>query len=288
MKILVTERQLKLLNEETNGLDEFMTELVSHHNKVGEFYDIVVDFIKDSGCQNIELKPIHIGALGLALHNKVVINPVVLDMQLNRCLYVIFHEIAHQYQYKKYGKKKMYELYTGELSLEKAVTFLKHTENVADQFSIRKCRELQKLGLLDKKSLITRGNYENMGDMQLASTLVKFRNLLRNNKVTDSERVSEVMYNSIINGINGEPEKSLTEENEDIIKCKQCDWKWKKSDGGKNPYVCHQCGHNNSPNSKFGQPEWVRCKNCKKRFTQTIMKNGKKSLPICPTCGTHH
>lgn len=33
--------------------------------------------------------------------------------------------------------------------------------------------------------------------------------------------------------------------------------------------------------------EWIKCKNCRKKFTQTIHK-GKKSLPICPTCGTHN
>lgn len=33
--------------------------------------------------------------------------------------------------------------------------------------------------------------------------------------------------------------------------------------------------------------KWIKCKNCKKRFTQTIHK-GKKSLPICPHCGTHN
>ena len=30
---------------------------------------------------------------------------------------------------------------------------------------------------------------------------------------------------------------------------------------------------------------WVKCKNCKKLFTQTIYK-GKKSMPLCPYCGT--
>jgi len=36
------------------------------------------------------------------------------------------------------------------------------------------------------------------------------------------------------------------------------------------------------PTAKF-----IKCKNCKKKFTQTIHK-GKKSLPICPNCGTHN
>jgi DNA-directed RNA polymerase subunit RPC12/RpoP len=33
--------------------------------------------------------------------------------------------------------------------------------------------------------------------------------------------------------------------------------------------------------------KFIKCVNCKKKFTQTIHK-GKKSLPICPYCGTHN
>lgn len=33
--------------------------------------------------------------------------------------------------------------------------------------------------------------------------------------------------------------------------------------------------------------KFLTCKNCRKKFTQTTHKN-KKSLPICPTCGTHN
>jgi len=29
------------------------------------------------------------------------------------------------------------------------------------------------------------------------------------------------------------------------IKCRECGWKWKKDDGGLDPYICHKCGYNN-------------------------------------------
>lgn len=29
------------------------------------------------------------------------------------------------------------------------------------------------------------------------------------------------------------------------IVCEKCGWKWKLSEGGKDPYMCHKCGHNN-------------------------------------------
>lgn len=29
------------------------------------------------------------------------------------------------------------------------------------------------------------------------------------------------------------------------IVCKNCGWKWKLSEGGKDPYTCHKCGYKN-------------------------------------------
>jgi DNA-directed RNA polymerase subunit RPC12/RpoP len=30
------------------------------------------------------------------------------------------------------------------------------------------------------------------------------------------------------------------------VKCKKCGWSWELSDGGKDPYLCHKCGNDNS------------------------------------------
>lgn len=41
----------------------------------------------------------------------------------------------------------------------------------------------------------------------------------------------------------------LNESPNDSIKCDHCGWKWKKSEGEKDMYVCHKCGHDCKPNS---------------------------------------
>jgi tRNA(Ile2) C34 agmatinyltransferase TiaS len=33
-------------------------------------------------------------------------------------------------------------------------------------------------------------------------------------------------------------------DSEKVI-CDQCDWSWKLSEGGDDPYICHKCGHDN-------------------------------------------
>lgn len=85
-------------------------------------------------------------------------------------------------------------------------------------------------------------------------------------------------------------ESQLKKINESVkngkVKCK-CGWEWQLIDGGKDPYVCHKCGKDNEPPKKDETAKWIKCVNCRKLFTQTIHKK-KKSLPICPWCGTHH
>jgi tRNA(Ile2) C34 agmatinyltransferase TiaS len=43
--------------------------------------------------------------------------------------------------------------------------------------------------------------------------------------------------------------KRITElvTNKEVI-CDKCGWSWELSDGGKDPYMCHKCGHDNSEN----------------------------------------
>jgi len=43
----------------------------------------------------------------------------------------------------------------------------------------------------------------------------------------------------------------------------------------------------NKRNEKDKDAKFITCRNCRHKFTQTTHKK-KKSLPICPTCGTHN
>ena len=47
------------------------------------------------------------------------------------------------------------------------------------------------------------------------------------------------------------------------IYCGNCDWSWKLSDGGDDPYICHKCGHNNEPKNngmkvKITESQYIR------------------------------
>jgi hypothetical protein len=57
--------------------------------------------------------------------------------------------------------------------------------------------------------------------------------------------------------------KGLMKENKKIIKCEKCNWKWDLEDGGKEPFLCHKCGYDNSLINEslrdwFKKEDWVR------------------------------
>jgi hypothetical protein len=208
MNIVLTESQyFKLLNEETGGLDSFIDQIVNKYPEIEEYRDILKNNIESSGCRNISFEPMSMGA-GLSLHNRVVISSKLLGkfsftsgrygFNVSGLMFVIFHEIAHQHQYNKYGKELIYDMYTGELETEGAIKFLRYIENVADQFSLRKCRELQKLGVIpaDQK-VVGAGGYDHYTDKMFENYLNMLKDKIQKSGLTDPEDISELIYNMI-------------------------------------------------------------------------------------------
>jgi hypothetical protein len=60
--------------------------------------------------------------------------------------------------------------------------------------------------------------------------------------------------------------KGLMEGDEETVECENCGWEWNLKDGGKEPFVCHKCGHDNvekydmneSLRDWFQKEDWVR------------------------------
>jgi hypothetical protein len=186
----------RILREETTNLDPFIDKLRSTYNMSDEVTDFLVDFIEKSGCQKIEFADFKYQALGASLHNGVLINKSILNTSLEMALFVIFHEIAHQYQYKKYGEKTMYDFYNEEISVMDAAKFMKYSENVADDFGSRKIRELQKMGLI-KPHFKSPQMYKDVQLIQLVGFINQIRTQLRANNITTPDRISEFYYNLI-------------------------------------------------------------------------------------------
>lgn len=195
MKILITEDQLNLLTTpKVDGLDSVIEKMISAYPEIEEYKDPIIDFINKSGCKKIEFGHMNYGA-GLSLHNSVLLNDELLKHPIEMLMFVIFHEIAHQYQFKKYGVEKMYEVYAGKLSIEDGITFIYETEITADEFAFRKCKEFLKMGLL--KKLPSEGIYKKMPKENLRDLYIGVQNILSKRKGDSPEEISQVLYNFI-------------------------------------------------------------------------------------------
>lgn len=203
MKILITEQQLKLIIEETNGLDSLLSDIVYAYPETKDYLNDIKNFIINSGCKNISVERLKMPVKGMALHDRVVLNTSVFNDRLSLVdfLFVLFHEIAHQYQYKKYGMDKMYEVYIGELSDEDAAKWMSDTEIIADEFATRKIREFVKLGLIKPNTKIPKGFYKMMKPQMFIKLILKVKEKIEQSGITDKVSVSELFYNMVKNNL---------------------------------------------------------------------------------------
>lgn len=85
------------------------------------------------------------------------------------------------------------------------------------------------------------------------SSKAKTQRLNKMKEASDPEAGTALPY-----GSGFAPVKELVTDTEVI--CDNCGWEWPIADGGKDLYICHKCGHDNTPNSNdpFGLNELAR------------------------------
>jgi hypothetical protein len=202
MKILLTEEQISLI-EATGGLDSFVnriTEKFFNDDLEGdykEFQQLLDTSIEKSGCQKIDFGEFKINAGGVALRDNVVINDKLLNESMGTLLYVIFHEIAHQYQLRKYGEDIIYNIYLGNIDLTEGVPFIRKWETVADEYGIRKVREFISRGFV-KNGDIPRAAYKDIQDWQIKYIMIQMINEVSKFPDKSKESVALNLYNFIV------------------------------------------------------------------------------------------
>jgi hypothetical protein len=196
MKIIINESQYKLLLEATEGLNEFLETLKNNFDLGDELIDEVKSIFEKADCKKVSFESL-MGPMGLALHNKLVISNKVLRDRPIQALFIIFHELAHQYQFKKYGGEKMMGLYLNEIPLDEAAEAMAKYEAVADEFGIRKVRELQQKGLLNKNQTPIKGYGNNPSPKQFKSMLEMFRTQLTRSGIDNIDKAAEYIYNMV-------------------------------------------------------------------------------------------
>jgi len=196
------------------GVDEFLNKTIERFPEMGRCKDFIERFIESSEAKRIEIVNFSFGydyALGLSLHNVVLFNTKAFDLNLPIFLYTLFHEFAHQYQFKKYGGEKMYELYGEEMNIKEAANTMRNIELVADEFAMRKIRELIKLGYLNKENEIKNSPYKNVTMKQFEGLVNGLRKKIRNKGVNTTDEISDTIYSMVrANGIKNTFDKIRT------------------------------------------------------------------------------
>jgi hypothetical protein len=187
----------RIINEQTEGESEVIRVLDDKYGLSDELKQEISNALKSSECKNVFFQKLKIPADGLAQSNRLVLNPNILNYSLGKALFVLFHEMAHQYQFKKYGKEKMGEMYTEEISLSDAAKFLQKTENVADEFAVRKLKSLERKGLIKLNDYDIKKGYEHMSIPQIEHMVNYFRNVAKQSKSNNIDEISEYLYNMV-------------------------------------------------------------------------------------------
>jgi hypothetical protein len=187
----------KILKEETQGIEQFLIQVMETYPETEDFIDNIESFIKNSNCKKIEVAMFKYPALGLAVHNGVLFNEVIFKQQLPDFLFIIFHEIAHQYQYKKYGDEKMYEFYLDETDVKEAAIAMKKIEIIADEFANRKVREFVKLGFINVPNRKTLSMYKDIPLNHFERLISQTKDTIRSKNVSSFDEIADIFYNMI-------------------------------------------------------------------------------------------
>lgn len=200
MKVIIKENQLRLISEQ-EGFDELAVKMSETYPDSVYLLRFIMDFVQKSGCKKIDIEFMKHPAYGLSLTDKVVINSSSLKKNLSQFLYILFHEVAHQFQYKKYGIDKMYGSYIGDISVDEGAEFMKYVENVADDFAMRKLREVKKL-FGDKVEIDVNQNkvYENVPIFHYKNLINIFIKKIKESGYKEKEEISTILYNYVKNG----------------------------------------------------------------------------------------
>jgi hypothetical protein len=118
-----------------SGFEEFYNLLREKFDKIDKFDQIFEELeidIKKSPTPKITITDRGMFC-GMSLTSNVILNKSIFNNDLHKFIFILFHEIAHQYQYKKYGKNLLYELTTTEVT-DNTLNKLIKIEQVADRF----------------------------------------------------------------------------------------------------------------------------------------------------------
>lgn len=182
------------------GLSEFISTIKSSKPMLpsGLIKDLE-DYIIQSGCTKVRFDKLSTKAMGLSTYDECILSYDVLRMQYEYTLYIIMHEIAHQYQYKKYGKDIALDIYKSETDINHAVEKLLYLESEADSVAIDTLNDFITKHKVKSSVKIIPRYLNNTNTDYFKNYITKIREDVVNNNYTSIDDINKYMYNRIKN-----------------------------------------------------------------------------------------
>lgn len=155
------------------------------------------NFIVKSDCKEIGFEKMSNRSLGISKTDKCVISTKVLVLPIEYLLYIILHEVSHQYQYKKYGKDLVLDVYLDDLDLESAALKLLSIEKIADRLAIKKLKEILKTNKLESTQPVKPRYLEVEETSQIKNHIYKIRSGVRDKNLKTIEDINNYILDSI-------------------------------------------------------------------------------------------
>jgi len=188
----------RLPSQKVEGLNEFITQIDDAKNAEVS-YDLLMDLmdiIDKSGCPKIVFENLT-WAYGLSTTTACILNTSVLRLSTSRMLYIILHEVAHQFQYTKHGEDFASKVYFGDEGLMAGANHLLKIEHTADRYAIRMTRYLLlKYDVRYNKSDLA-GAYSHVTPASISGYIVDLRNQIKDLNLKDVAQVNELIYNTV-------------------------------------------------------------------------------------------
>jgi predicted metal-dependent hydrolase len=180
-------------------LNKFLNKIQSSKNRISDnALEELKHFIYNSGCKSIRFDDMSMKALGISKTDECVLSYKVLEIYPEYMFYIILHELAHQYQYKKYGKNLTLDIYNDKLEIEYAVEKLLWLEKIADRLAIKKMKYI--FNICKKEPIDIKPRYLNLTDTEYLKTyILKIREDVKNFELKTIEDINNYIHKTIKN-----------------------------------------------------------------------------------------
>jgi len=181
------------------GISEFLLKInLARPDIPPKTLEEIKRFIERSGCAKIFFLDLSNRAMGISKTNECIINSKLLTFPLEYFLYILFHEVAHQYQYKKHGKNYVLSVYSNlEPKLESAKKLLE-AERIADRLAIAKVKSvLKNCNIRATREIIPR--YLNLSDLtQIEKHLENVREIVSKRNLKTIEEINDAIESLLV------------------------------------------------------------------------------------------